>query len=114
MNKKRVLIVLLIVILGVGFLTAKDGSFTIIHMNDTHSHLLAGSDEFKNREFGGAARWKTIIDEIRGDRKDVLTLHGATSSPAAVVSTSPLNRSTMIGSPSTDGAVKPMCNCWTF
>lgn len=76
MNKKRVLIVLLIVILGVGFLTAKDGSFTIIHMNDTHSHLLAGSDEFKNREFGGAARWKTIIDEIRGDRKDVLTLHG--------------------------------------
>lgn len=75
MTNKRTIVLILVAIFSIGLVGAKDGTFTIVHMNDTHSHLLAGSDEFKSREFGGAARWKTIIDEIRGDREDVLTLH---------------------------------------
>ena len=75
MNKKRVLVIIFVLVITVGLLSAKDGSFTIIHMNDTHSYLLGGSDEYAGREFGGAARWKTIIDDLRGGRKDVLTLH---------------------------------------
>lgn len=75
MNTKRLFVVVSVLVIAAGLLGAGDGSLAIIHMNDTHSFLLAGRDEHTGREFGGAARWKTIIDELRGDRKDALVLH---------------------------------------
>jgi 2',3'-cyclic-nucleotide 2'-phosphodiesterase (5'-nucleotidase family) len=44
-------------------------------MNDTHSHLYPWKDEKTGREYGGAARWATVIKNIRQEAEYTLFLH---------------------------------------
>jgi hypothetical protein len=60
---------------GDGRPAAKDGRLTLIFMNDTHSHLYPWKDEQNGREYGGAARWATIIKNIRQETDASLFLH---------------------------------------
>lgn len=57
-------------------LTSKEGQFTILSLNDTHSHLFSYVDGAKQKTYGGAARWKSIIDDVKHQVDDVLVLHG--------------------------------------
>lgn len=67
---------LLLVIFACSFsLGAADGTFTILSLNDTHSHLLPWYDAIKQREYGGAARWATVIKETKAEVGEVLVLH---------------------------------------
>jgi hypothetical protein len=52
-----------------------DGRLTVIFMNDTHSHLYPWKDEQNGREYGGAARWATVIKNIRREAENTLFLH---------------------------------------
>jgi 2',3'-cyclic-nucleotide 2'-phosphodiesterase (5'-nucleotidase family) len=52
-----------------------DGRLTVIFMNDTHSHLYPWKDEQNGREYGGAARWATVIKNIREEADNTLFLH---------------------------------------
>jgi 2',3'-cyclic-nucleotide 2'-phosphodiesterase (5'-nucleotidase family) len=52
------------------------GKLTIVFMNDTHSYLYPWRDEKTGREYGGAARWASIIENIRKETGKVLFLHG--------------------------------------
>jgi 2',3'-cyclic-nucleotide 2'-phosphodiesterase (5'-nucleotidase family) len=44
-------------------------------MNDTHSHLYPWKDEGNGREYGGAARWATLIKSIRQEAENTIFLH---------------------------------------
>ncbi len=67
---------MLALLLVFGFsLSAVEGKFTILSLNDTHSHLLPWFDADKQREYGGAARWATVIKETKAEVGDVLVLH---------------------------------------
>jgi 5'-nucleotidase len=52
-----------------------DGRLTLIFMNDTHSHLYPWKDEKTGREYGGAARWATVIKNIRREAENTIFLH---------------------------------------
>jgi 5'-nucleotidase len=56
-------------------LKEKSGNLTIVFMNDTHNHLLPFKDMDDSREYGGAARWATIIKNIRKEAGEILFLH---------------------------------------
>lgn len=55
---------------------------TLVHMNDTHSHLepvavnLAIKGETVTAQLGGFARLKTVVDQMRAEDKELLLLHG--------------------------------------
>lgn len=55
---------------------------TLVHMNDTHSHLepvavnLAIKGETVTVQLGGFARLKTALDQLRSEDKELLMLHG--------------------------------------
>lgn len=57
-------------------------SLTLVHMNDTHSHLEPAAVNLRvngvktTAQVGGFARLKTVIDEIRLQNPDLLVLHG--------------------------------------
>ena len=56
--------------------------FTLVHMNDTHSHLepvavnLAIKGETVTAQLGGFARLKTAVDQMRAEDRELLLLHG--------------------------------------
>lgn len=56
--------------------------FTLVHMNDTHSHLepvavnLAIQGETVTAQLGGFARLKTVVDQMRAEDRELLFLHG--------------------------------------
>ncbi|MDK9717023.1 MAG: bifunctional metallophosphatase/5'-nucleotidase [Trichlorobacter sp.] len=56
--------------------------FTLVHMNDTHSHLepvavnLAMQGETVTAQLGGFARLKTVVDQMRAEDRELLLLHG--------------------------------------
>ena len=56
--------------------------FTLVHMNDTHSHLepvavnLAIQGETVTAQLGGFARLKTVVDQMRTEDRELLLLHG--------------------------------------
>jgi 2',3'-cyclic-nucleotide 2'-phosphodiesterase (5'-nucleotidase family) len=52
-----------------------DGRLTVIFMNDTRSHLYPWKDEGNGREYGGAARWATLIKNIRQEAENTIFLH---------------------------------------
>jgi 2',3'-cyclic-nucleotide 2'-phosphodiesterase (5'-nucleotidase family) len=52
-----------------------NGRLTIVFMNDTHTHLYPWKNPENGWEYGGAARWATIIKNIRSEAGDVLFLH---------------------------------------
>lgn len=57
-------------------------SLTLVHLNDTHSHLeplavtLTMNGEETTVRLGGFARLKTAVDQMRADAPDLLLLHG--------------------------------------
>ena len=76
-SKMQKILATLLAVLVMGFsLGAVDGAFTILSLNDTHSHLLPWYDSVKQREYGGAARWSTLIKEVKEEVGEVLVLHG--------------------------------------
>jgi 5'-nucleotidase len=52
-----------------------DGRLTIAFMNDTHTHLYPWKNEENGREYGGAARWATLLKNIRSEEGEILFLH---------------------------------------
>jgi len=56
--------------------------FTLVHMNDTHSHMepvavnLSIKGETVTTQLGGFARLKTAIDQMRVEDRELLLLHG--------------------------------------
>ena len=52
-----------------------DGNLTVVFLNDTHSHLYPYKDQRTGTEYGGAARWASIISGIRREAGEVLFLH---------------------------------------
>ena len=56
--------------------------FTLVHMNDTHSHLepvavnLTMQGETVTAQLGGFARLKTVVDQMRAEDRELLFLHG--------------------------------------
>ncbi|RAK25044.1 5'-nucleotidase [Flavobacterium aquaticum] len=57
------------------FSTVDTKKITILHTNDTHSHIDPfPADHPKNPNMGGAARRATIIESIRKEEKNVLLL----------------------------------------
>ena len=66
-------------------LVKADFNLTILHTNDVHARVeqtnkyggkCKDDDAAKNKCFGGVARRKTAIDQIRGRDKNVLLLDG--------------------------------------
>ena len=53
-----------------------DGKLTIAFINDTHNHLFPFQDRYNGRIYGGAARWATILKNIRNEAGEILFLHG--------------------------------------
>lgn len=80
MRKIKMLILAAIMVLVVAF-TARAFEMTIVHVNDTHSHLEASSDKLKFDEaktyvkLGGWDRLKTKVDALRAEKKNVALLH---------------------------------------
>ena len=63
---------------------------TIVHMNDTHSKnrefiKVSKEDGITNR-YGGAARRKTFIDNIKNDNKNVIVMHAGDTITGSVFS----------------------------
>ena len=57
------------------FTTIETKKITILHTNDTHSHIDPfPADHPRNPNMGGAARRAAIIDNIRKEEKNVLLL----------------------------------------
>lgn len=73
--KKIISLNLLLLLFFIMNLSAVDGSFSIITLNDTHSQLFPWKDTDKQIEYGGAARWATVIKNIKNMKDDVLVLH---------------------------------------
>ncbi|PPS22295.1 bifunctional metallophosphatase/5'-nucleotidase [Brachyspira murdochii] len=62
--------------------------FTIVHMNDTHSknkELVSKEDGSTNR-YGGAARRKTFIDNIKKTNENVIVMHAGDTITGSVFS----------------------------
>lgn len=75
--KKRI-VALAVIVLIIGLITplfAVDDEFTILWLNDTHTHLFPYNDTVKNKQYGGAARWKTIVDEVTAEVGKPLLFH---------------------------------------
>lgn len=77
------LAVLLIILLSscIGIQKASAFSFSLVHLNDTHSHLEPAMinltiDQVKTAtQIGGFARIKTVLNEMRREDADLLLLH---------------------------------------
>lgn len=72
---QRLLLLIVLCSLSSFVLEGKEAELTILSLNDTHSHLFGWEDAQGLRFIGGAARWKTIIDEVREEGNEVLVLH---------------------------------------
>jgi 5'-nucleotidase/UDP-sugar diphosphatase len=73
-------ILLLVVLGGCGTLPAGGTTrLTVVHVNDTHSHMFPFTTESDPRVRGGFARLATVLREVRGGGDPVLLLHGGDS-----------------------------------
>lgn len=76
------LLVLLILLTACSSGLRSDFALTLVHLNDTHSHLeplavnLALGGEKTAVELGGFARLKTVLDQYRSEDPHLLLLHG--------------------------------------
>jgi len=74
-SMKRACILILVFICVVSTMFATVGQFTIVALNDTHSHLYPWLNPENGQYYGGAARWSTILKQIRSEVDSVLFLH---------------------------------------
>ncbi|MCE1225175.1 MAG: bifunctional metallophosphatase/5'-nucleotidase [Geobacteraceae bacterium] len=78
----RLLLLLLWLLLAACSSQSGRYQFTLVHMNDTHSHLepvavtLTMQGETVTAQLGGFARLKTVIDQMRTEDRELLFLHG--------------------------------------
>ena len=93
---KRVIVLLLVVMLCMPLLTgvqteAADGGkhLDVLFTHDTHSHLNSYSTivNGKQKEVGGFARLKTLIDEKKKENPDTLILDGGDFSMGTLIQT---------------------------
>ena len=91
---KRVIVLILIVMLCMPLLTgvqteAADGEkhLDVLFTHDTHSHLNSYSTivNGKQKEVGGFARIKTLIDEKKKENPDTLILDGGDFSMGTLI-----------------------------
>lgn len=75
-SRRKVVCIAICILVSATSLSAKQGKFTILSLNDTHSHLYPYMNSENGEIYGGAARWKTIIDQVRNEVGDILVLHG--------------------------------------
>jgi len=66
---------MLILMCSMSVMSAASGQFTIVALNDTHSHLYPWKNPENGQYYGGAARWATILKQIRSEVDSVLFLH---------------------------------------
>ena len=70
--------------------TGNSGNLTIIHMNDTHSKnkefVIVSKEDGKTNRYGGAARRKTFIDNIKNSNTNVLIMHAGDTITGSVFS----------------------------
>ncbi len=66
------------VLLAGGPALAEDASLTILHVNDTHSHLdaIGPKDAHLDGTLGGLAKAATVIQRLRAAEPEALLLHG--------------------------------------
>jgi len=87
MKNKRFFLIFLFLItvwfqIGIGFSISKPVSFTLIHVNDTHSHLDPETYTIPINgiptkvQMGGLTFLKTALDRISATDKNILFLHG--------------------------------------
>ena len=64
-------------LLSASFVSAKETRITLLHVNDTHSHLDATGpkDGSLNGTLGGIAKAATVIQSVRASEEHVLLLH---------------------------------------
>lgn len=83
LNFKYLLVSLLVLVLtACSSGQRSDFHLTLVHLNDTHSHLeplavnLTLAGEKTAAELGGFARLKTVLDQYRAEEPNLLLLHG--------------------------------------
>lgn len=73
-----------------GATAANTESLTIIHMNDTHSKnkefAIVSKEDGKTNRYGGAARRKTFIDNIKNKNTNVIIMHAGDTITGSVFS----------------------------
>ncbi len=80
---RRILLVTICCVLGACAADNSSGTFelTVVHLNDTHSHLEPSTVSLKidetttDAKLGGFARLKTVVDEMRAEDAELLLLH---------------------------------------
>ena len=64
--------------------------FTIVHMNDTHSKdkefINVSKEDGTTNRYGGAARRKTFIDNVRKENENVIVMHAGDTITGSVFS----------------------------
>ena len=64
--------------------------FTIVHMNDTHSKnkefITVSKEDGGTNRYGGAARRKTFIDNVRKENENVIVMHAGDTITGSVFS----------------------------
>jgi 2',3'-cyclic-nucleotide 2'-phosphodiesterase (5'-nucleotidase family) len=53
----------------------KTGEITLVFMNDTHNAIYPYEDTAEKTFYGGAARWASVIKDIRREKGELLFLH---------------------------------------
>ena len=84
------IIIISIIILSCSNSTNKRKVFTIVHMNDTHSKdkefVVVSKEDGSTNRYGGAARRKTFIDNIRKTNENVIVMHAGDTISGSVFS----------------------------
>ena len=76
------LLLILSLLLAACSTPSKHYQLTLVHMNDTHSHLepvavnLEMQGDTVTAQLGGFARLKTVVDQMRSEDRELLLLHG--------------------------------------
>ena len=94
-KRKRILsviltiVTLLLLVLDIPVAAAKTKKVDVLFTHDTHSHLDSFSTivEGQQKEVGGFARLKTLMDEKRKENPDTLVLDGGDFSMGTLIQT---------------------------
>lgn len=88
--KNLYILILSILILSCSNKANDQKVFTIVHMNDTHSKdkefISVSKEDGTTNRYGGAARRKTFIDNVRKENENVIVMHAGDTITGSVFS----------------------------
>ncbi|MEI0486269.1 metallophosphoesterase [Brachyspira intermedia] len=88
--KNLYILILSILILSCSNKANDQKVFTIVHMNDTHSKdkefISVSKENGATNRYGGAARRKTFIDNVRKENENVIVMHAGDTITGSVFS----------------------------